>query len=167
MTGVQTCALPIWQIIEIGAVMVQDGRIIDEFSSFVKAIHVPPIIEELTGITLKDLENAPSLKSVLSEFKLLIKDAIFVAHNAGFDYNFISNSLERSDLGVLLNRQICTIDLAQKTIISPRYGLDFLSEYLNLTTQDRHRALGDARIATELFLKSLKLLPSRDRKSVV
>ncbi|WP_458699649.1 3'-5' exonuclease [Sulfurospirillum sp. 1307] len=147
------------QIIEIGAVMVQGGAIIDKFESFVKANEIPDNIVELTNITLRDLEKAPNIKDVLAKFRLFLQDAIFVAHNVNFDYNFISYSLESAGFGPLLNRKMCTIDLAKKTIQAQKYGLSSLIEEFNIDVKGRHRAYWDAYAAKIVFDKSLENLP--------
>jgi DNA polymerase-3 subunit epsilon len=147
------------QIIEIGAVMLCGDRQIGEFESFVYAPEVPESIERLTGICAKDLQDAPSLGSVLEQFRLFLKDAVFVAHNVGFDYYFISASFEAQGFGPMLNRKLCTIDLAQKTIEAKRYGLDYLRTLLGIDTGSHHRALSDAKSAAQIFCIALKNLP--------
>ncbi len=148
------------QIIEIGAILVQNGKELDRFESLVYADEIPTSISELTGIKLEDLEHAPSLRSVLEKFRLFIKDAVFVAHNVKFDHSFISDSFELHGFGPMLNRKLCTIDLAQKTIKAERYGLEYLKEALELEDGDLHRALWDAYYSKEIFLKALQNLPS-------
>ncbi len=147
------------QIIEIGAILVQNGKEIDRYESLVYADELPQNISDLTGIKLEDLEHAPSLRSVLEKFRLFIKDAVFVAHNVKFDYAFISDSLVQHGFGPMLNRKLCTIDLAQKTIKAKRYGLDYLKEFLELGDGELHRAIWDAYYSKEIFLKSLQNLP--------
>lgn len=144
------------QIIEIGAIMLQNGQEVDRFDSLVKADSVPENIQELTGIQEKELQNAPSLGTVLEKFRFFIKDTVFVAHNVNFDYLFISASLEKLGFGPLLNRKLCTIDLAKKTIKAERYGLEYLKETLELEEGDHHRAFWDAYNAGEVFKKSLE-----------
>lgn len=146
------------QIIEIGAVKLQNGEITDKFQTFVKADFIPENISELTGITLNDLKNAPNIAYVLEQFRLFLGSDIFVAHNVKFDYNFISASLERLGFGMLLNRQICTIELAKRTIPSVKYGLSSLKDLLGIKCV-HHRALSDAIAAAEIFNYSLKMLP--------
>lgn len=146
------------QIIEVGAVRVQNGEILDSFESFAFAPEVPEGITELTGITSLDLANAPSLASVMEKFKIYLNTAVFVAHNVNFDFNFISNTLLNLGYGELLNRKICTIDLARRTIPSLRYGLGALKELLGITST-HHRALSDAMAAADIFLHCLKLTP--------
>jgi len=146
------------QIIELGAVKYKNKKIIDKFESLVYAKDIPQYIQEVTNITPNMLENAPTIQNVLKKFKLFLKDDVFVAHNIKFDYNFISNSLEKYDLGRLENRKLCTIDLAKRTINARRYGLKYLKEYLNINIDNHHRAYSDALSTTYILRKSLKLL---------
>ena len=146
------------QIIEIGAIKIQNNKEIDFFESFIKIDNIPKEITELTGITNDMLTNAPSLSNVLNKFKMFIKNSIFVAHNVRFDYEFISKSLDKCNFGILLNRYLCTIELAKRTIKSQKYGLDSLKEILNIKTP-HHRALSDARAAGEILKYSISKLP--------
>ncbi|WP_369407648.1 3'-5' exonuclease [Sulfurospirillum tamanense] len=147
------------QVIEVGAVMLEGQVEVGRFESLVHTKEIPPAIETLTGISLEDVSDAPSLGSVLEAFRLFLGDAVFVAHNVGFDYYFLSTSFEQQGFGPMLNRKLCTIDLAQKTIESERYGLDFLKGMLGIKEEGRHRALADAKSAAEIFLTSLEQLP--------
>jgi DNA polymerase-3 subunit epsilon len=151
------------QMIEIGAVMFENGQVTGEFSSLIKTDILPESIELLTGITLAQLRNAPSLRSVLEAFRLFIKDAVFVAHNVNFDYYFISYALEQAGFGPLLNRRLDTIDLAKKCIEAPKYGLSALMEHLGVTFENHHRALFDAKATTIVFQKALENLPPEVR----
>ncbi|MDD3342965.1 MAG: 3'-5' exonuclease [Sulfurospirillaceae bacterium] len=147
------------QIIEIGAVMVKNGRVIGEFNSLAYTDILPDSIHQLTGITLAELEKAPPLKSVLADFRLFLQDAVFVAHNVNFDYYFISYAMEKAGFGPLLNRRLCTIDLARKTLNSPKYGLSALTEHLNIPFEHHHRALWDAKATALVFARSLENVP--------
>ncbi|MBF3317635.1 3'-5' exoribonuclease, partial [Leptospira borgpetersenii serovar Hardjo-bovis] len=104
------------------------------------------------------VKNAPSLAKVLNDFRLFLKDSIFVAHNVRFDYSFISKSLNECGFGILLNRRVCTIEFAQCCIESPRYKLDVLKEFLGIENT-HHRALDDALAAAEIFKYCLGKLP--------
>lgn len=147
------------QIIEIGALKVKNSQIIDRFESFVNCVFVPDYISKITGISLDDTIYAPDLQKVMQDFRLFLGDAVFVAHNVNFDYNFISQSLKNCGLGELLNRKLCTINLAKKTIQSEKYALSYLNEHLNIKHAPLHRAYNDALIATKVFIESLKRLP--------
>ncbi len=146
------------QVIELAAIRLKNGIIIEEYQSLVYCKEIPQKVQEITGITPKMLENAPNLRTVLEEFKLFLEDDIFVAHSVDFDYNFISNSFKKYHLGQLLNRKLCTIDLAMRTINSHKYGLKFLKENLNIEIENHHRAYEDTLSTVEVLKKSLTVL---------
>ena len=155
-----------YQIIELGAVKYKNGQIVGKFESLVYAKEIPQYVQEVTKINLKMLENAPRLEKVLQEFKLFLEDDVFVAHDIKFDYTFISDSFEKFHLGKLLNRKICSIDLAKRTIESEKYGLSFLKELLNIEVDNHHRAYYDALTTTIVFEKSLSNIDSSKIKTV-
>jgi len=147
------------QIIEIGAIKYKNGKIVDRFESFVYSNFVPDYIQRITNISQTDLIGAPKLKDILYEFKKFIGNSIFVAHNVRFDYNFISESLQKFGFEEMLNRRLCTISLAKKTIESEKYGLSYLKEHLCIDTGDHHRAYADALSALRIFEISLQNIP--------
>lgn len=149
------------QIIEIGAVKLLNGRIIDTYESLVYCTDISPQIQEITGISVEQTLKAPALGKVMREFRLFLGDAVFVGHDAKFDYNFISAMLERVGLQRLLNRSLCTIDLAERTIESERYGLAYLNDQLELYKEaTHHRALSDAMTTAKLLKRTLSLIPN-------
>jgi DNA polymerase-3 subunit epsilon len=148
------------QIIEIAALKVQNGAIIDKFETFVYCESINPAITEITGIKAEDTSCAPQLKETMYKFREFLAESVFVAHDVRFDYRFISGSMEKVGLPPLANRALCSIDLAERTIVSYRYGLRYLNEYLNLYPEaTHHRAMSDVIATTRLFLKSLENLP--------
>ncbi len=147
------------QIIEIGAVKIKNLEIIDRFESYVNCSAVPEYISKITGIHTSDTVNAPELSRVLERYKLFLGDSVFVAHNVNFDYNFISTAMRQCNLGELMNRKLCTINLARRTIESERYALSHLNTHLNINHEPLHRAYSDALVATKVLLESLKNLP--------
>ena len=154
------------QIIEIGAVKVKNGEIIGSYESLVKCKEINPHITEITGIKAEDTKNAPSLKEVMYKFKQFIGDAIFVAHDVKFDYKFISLSIQKIGLAPLLNRSLCSLFLAERTIVSYRYALSYLNKSLHLHPDaTHHRAMSDVLTTYELFKLSLKNL-DKDIKTV-
>lgn len=155
-----------YQIIELGAVKYKNGEIIGKFESLVHAREIPIYVQEVTKINLKMLEDAPRLEKVLKEFKLFLEDDVFIAHDIKFDYTFISDSFEKFHLGKLLNRKICSIDLAKRTIRSEKYGLSFLKEVLNIQVDNHHRAYFDALTTAIVFEKSLLNIDSSKIKTV-
>jgi len=147
------------QVIEVGAVMVQNGKIIDRFESFVACTFIPEYISKVTGIVPEDLVDAPSRLDVLTKLREFLGDAIFVAHNANFDYGFLNHSFDRFGLGTIGNQKLCSIDLARRTIESERYGLAYLGETLELGEHTQHRAFSDALVTSKLLDLSFKNLP--------
>ena len=96
----------------------------------------------------------------MHKFRLFLGDAVFVGHDAKFDYNFVSAMMEKVGLEPLMNRSVCTIDLAERTIESERYGLAYLNEQLELYREaTHHRALSDAMTTTKLLKRTLPLIP--------
>ncbi len=147
------------QIIELAAIKVKNGQIIDKFESLVHTQEINPHITKITGISANDTTNAPELKDVLMHFKLFLGDAIFVAHDVKFDYSFVSKSLQKIGLEPLLNRSLCSLALAERTIVSYRYALSYLDETLHLNPKARHhRAMSDVITTYGLFLLSLNNL---------
>ncbi|MDR0579018.1 MAG: 3'-5' exonuclease [Campylobacteraceae bacterium] len=147
------------RVIEIGAVILKGGKILDEFNSFAFTDFLPETIVNLTGITVDMLKNAPSEAEVLEKFRLFLGTDVFVAHNVDFDYTFLSDASKRHHFAPFLNRKLCTIKFARKTIKSVKYGLGTLCEVLDINEGTLHRALSDAKSAARVFQESCKNLP--------
>lgn len=144
------------QIIEIAALKIKNGLIIDRFESLVQCNEINEHITKITGISVEDTKDAPSLKIVLHKFKNFIRDAIFVAHDVKFDYKYISGSFAKVGLEPLLNRSLCSLALAERSVVSFRYGLSYLSDYFGLNPHaTHHRAMSDVLTTYELFKLSL------------
>jgi DNA polymerase-3 subunit epsilon len=147
------------QVIEIGAVMVEEGEVIDRLETFVECAYLPEHITKITGIEPEDLMGAPSRKEALTRLREFMEDAVFVAHNANFDHSFLNASFDRFGLGTIGNPKLCTIDLAKRTFKSERYGLAYLNEFLNIDNHTHHRAYSDALSATKVMFKSFETIP--------
>jgi DNA polymerase-3 subunit epsilon len=147
------------QVIEIGAVKIQNGEIIDRFETYVACAYLPDQIIKLTGIEPEDLAGAPSRREALTQLRDFLDDTIFVAHNVQFDHSFLSASFARFGLGSIGNPRMCTIELAKRTFESERYGLAYLNETLDLGASVIHRAFCDAQAASRVMLKSFETLP--------
>ena len=147
------------QVIEIGAVKIRNNEVIEQFESLVHCTQINQHISDITGIRVEDTINAPSLKNVMQEFKLFLADSIFVAHDVKFDFKFVSSMMQRVELSPILNRHLCSINLAERSIESYRYGLSYLNELLSLHNEaTHHRALSDAVTTAQLFIKCLSLI---------
>ena len=150
-------------IIEIGAIKYRNGEILERFESYIFAPFIPPKITEITNITSEMIADAPSLSVVLRDFKVFLEEAIFMAHNIKFDFNFINEKLFRCGIPLMKNARVCTLELARKTICAEKYGLGFLNEFLEINSAVRHRALADCEIAIKVFETSLLNLPPQVR----
>lgn len=154
------------QIIEIGAVKYRRGKIIDTFESLVQCNNINEFIEEITGISVEMTKNAPKLCDVMQEFRLFLGTSVFVAHDIRFDYKYVSKMMSRCLLEPLLNRKLCTIELAERIISSYKYGLGFLNDTLHLNSNaQHHRALSDAITTTYLLDYLIKKAPKHLKKA--
>lgn len=135
------------------AIFVHDGtKVVDEFTSLINPeIRIPPFITSLTGITNEMVADAPYFYEVAKKIVELTEDAIFVAHNAAFDYSFVQ--AEFKSLGYEFKREtLCTVKLSRKLIPGHKsYSLGNLCTDLNIAINGRHRAAGDAFATTKLF----------------
>ena len=138
-------------ITEVGLVIVEDGAALREWSTLVRPpVPVPPEIVRLTGISNDMLRDAPAFSAIAAELAGLLDGALIVAHNARFDYAFLKQSFAREGIAFFAP-VLCTARLARE--LAPgqdSYGLDALMARYGLNQDDRHRALGDARLAYAL-----------------
>jgi len=145
-------------VIDIGIVLVEDGRITRSFQSLVRPpVPIPPSITRLTGLKDEDLTGAPVFSEISDEVESFFKDAVFTAHNAPFDYGFLS--MEYIRLGRRFTHPVlCTKDLTHRALPElPKLGLDALMEHFKITADERHRALPDAEITAKVLLELLKI----------
>jgi len=145
------------QIIEIAALKIKNGEIIGKFESLVKCNEINEHITLITGIKAEDTSNAPTLKDVLYDFKQFLGDSIFIAHDVKFDYKFISLSFQKVGIPPLLNRSICSLALAERTLVSYRYALSYLNDTFDLNPHaTHHRAMSDVMTSYGLFKLALE-----------
>lgn len=135
------------------AIIISDGNsILDTYTTLINPLQpIPLFIEKLTGINDEMVSNAPTFSQIANDIYALLQDKIFVAHNVNFDYSFIAHQLNQQ--GLKFNaRKLCTVRLSRKAFENlPSYSLGNLCRSLNITVNNRHRALGDASATTELF----------------
>jgi DNA polymerase-3 subunit epsilon len=143
------------RITEIGIVLVDDGRPVDEWSSLVDpGVPIPPEIQALTGITNDMVRGAPRFEDLLPDVAARLDRRVFVAHNARFDYGFVKAAFRRAGARFTAD-VLCTVRLSRR--LFPQYAshrLDALIDRHRLPAADRHRALGDARVIHQ-FLQTL------------
>lgn len=146
------------QIIELAAIKVKDGEIIDKFERFSNPHEkLSETIINLTHITDDMLVDAPEIEEVLTEFKEWVGDAIFVAHNASFDMGFIDTGYERLGFGPSTNGVIDTLELS-RTINTEygKHGLNFLAKKYGVELTQHHRAIYDTEATAYIFIKMVQ-----------
>ena len=143
------------RVIEIGMVMVDNLKVVGTYESLVNPnCPVQPEILSMTGIRPQELETAPEFGLIAAQIKQKLDGAVFVAHNARFDFGFIKSEFARLDERVWWP-QLCTVRLSRQLFPSQRcHGLDALIERFGIDCRRRHRALGDA-LATWEFYRRL------------
>ena len=147
-------------IIEIGALRLQGGRIVDQFHALVHpGRRLPPFITQLTGITAEMLAGQPGIGAVLPRFVDFAAGAVLVAHNAFFDLAFLDAARVQLSGEVFEQPHLCTLRLTRRLLPQQRHrSLDALAGRFGIPLVDRHRALGDARITAEIFFHLRELL---------
>lgn len=143
------------RVTEVAVVHVDDGKVSETWESLVNPERpIPPRIQRLTGITDEMVAGAPSFEEVAGEVARRLDRRVFVAHNAGFDWRFVSGELERSRRTVPAMQRLCTVRMGR--VLVPGLGshaLDPLVGHFGITVAGRHRAGGDARATAELLLR--------------
>jgi DNA polymerase-3 subunit epsilon len=149
------------EIIEIAALRVEGGVIIDKFHTLVKPSlgFIPPNITKLTGITNALIIDKPTIEEVFPHFLEFSKNSIIVAHNAAFDLSFL-NVVSYQITGKLMqNPVLCTQTLAKRLFPDiPSKSLANLAYHFNIPYHKKHRALSDAQVTFELFKKMIDYL---------
>lgn len=134
-------------VIEIAAIRIEDGKIVDEYSTLLNpGISVPSFISRLTGITTSDLEGQPSFDDIAERLLELFDGAIFVAHNVRFDYSFIKQEFARVGIG-FTPKMLCTVRLSRA--LHPGVKGHKLSDLISrhqFHYLARHRAYDDAHV---------------------
>ncbi|HEY2664202.1 MAG TPA: exonuclease domain-containing protein [Candidatus Binataceae bacterium] len=140
-------------IIEIGAYRMRGRGVGESFQSLVRPRSpIPRFIARLTSISNEMVAAAPTSEEVMPAFRDFLGDAVLVAHNAQFDHSFLDFEFRRLFGIGICNPVLCTLRLARRMLPSlGRKRLDALAEHFGLSTQGRHRGLGDARMAAELL----------------
>ncbi len=150
-------------IIEIGAVRLACGHVVEHFEQLVNPGRpLPSFITRLTGITDAMLADQPSIETTVQRFLDFARDAVLIAHNARFDLSFLNAALYTACGRTIDQPHLCTLRLARRLLPQVRRrSLDSLAGHLGIPLVDRHRALGDANITAEVFFHLLEQLAQR------
>lgn len=145
-------------IIELAAVKIKDGNVIDKFESFSNPHHpLSATTIELTGITDDMVKDAPEIEDVIKRFHDWIGDSILVAHNASFDMGFLYVGYKKCGLQDTVHPVIDTLELAR--FLHPEmknHRLNSLAKKFNIDLTQHHRAIYDCEATGYLLLILLK-----------
>ena len=146
-------------IIEIGAVKMKNGEIIDKFDTFVDPERfISYEITQLTGITNEMVAGQPTIDAALLKFKEFIGDCVLVAHNASFDMGFIRSAAAK--LGIKIhNRSLDTLVLSRALVTeTKKHTLDVIATYFKIDQTSHHRADDDAYVCGQIFERLLGIM---------
>ncbi|MFT8362636.1 MAG: PolC-type DNA polymerase III [Sporolactobacillus sp.] len=145
-------------IIELAAVKMKNGEVIEQFDQFANPHHpLPQKITELTSITDEMLKDAPDALEVVKAFRAFIGDAILVAHNATFDIGFLNTAYKKLGFGAAENPWMDTLELGR--LLYPEFKnhkLDTLCKAFNIELTHHHRAIYDTEATGYLAWKMIK-----------
>ena len=147
------------RITEIAVVVVHGGRrevVVDSLVNPGRPI--PPAICAITNITNAMVRDAPTFAEVVDQVVAALAGRVFVAHNARFDWGFVSAEVRRARDLALDGPQLCTVRLARRLVKGVRScGLDNLTQHFGFDNPARHRAAGDALVTADLLARLLWL----------
>lgn len=145
-------------IIELAAVKIRNGEIIDRFESFANPHHrLSATTINLTGITDDMVRNAPEVSEVLQKFHDWTEDSVLVAHNASFDMGFLNVGYKKIGLGKAPNPVIDTLELGRFLYPDMKnHRLNTLAKKFDIELTQHHRAIYDAEATGYLLLRMLK-----------
>jgi DNA polymerase III subunit epsilon len=146
------------EIIEIALITWENGKILDVFETLINPLrNVSSFIQDFTGVSSRELENAPKFYDVAEAIRMRLEGSIFVSHNTDFDLNLLRRKY--TELGRPLQmKSFCTLKVAHHEIPGLKsYTLDALCSFFRIKIKNRHRAIGDAEATLELFKELLNL----------
>ncbi|WP_070121111.1 ATP-dependent DNA helicase DinG [Bacillus marinisedimentorum] len=147
-------------IIEIGAVIVEDGIVTGRFETLINPLKpIPPFISSLTGITDAMVAEAPLFLEIAAELHEMLGGSFFVAHNVPFDLGFLQQEFEENGYLPFSGPRIDTVELARLLYPSlGSYKLNELADVFGLNHTAHHRAASDAEATAALLVKMLAKL---------
>ena len=147
------------RITEIAIVIVRDGRVHDVYETLVNPERdIPPFITRLTNISWEMVRDKAPFRDVCPQVTRALDGHVFVAHNAAFDWKFVSAEVARASGRVLTGRRLCTVRLARRILPQLRSrSLDWVARHYDVAIADgmRHRAAGDAVATAHCLIRLL------------
>lgn len=154
------------RVIELATVSVRHGRIVDRFETLIDpGVPVPGWITRLTGISTRMLRGAPTPAEAYADWcAYLGGEGHFVAHNAPFDWGFLTAEFARLERPWPFTSRHCTVQMARRCLPQlPSRSLESLIAHYDIRVDDRHRALADAEATAIVFERLLEQLRAPTR----
>jgi DNA polymerase-3 subunit epsilon len=160
VVDVETTGTSPWsgdRITEIACIVVRDGVVAERFETLVNPERsIPPMITNLTQINWEMVKDAPRFRDICGDVVRALSGHVFVAHNADFDWRFVSSEVQRASGQRLSGRRLCTVRLARRVLPQLRSRrLDSVANYYGVEILARHRAAGDAVATAHVLLRLL------------
>lgn len=152
------------RITEISVVRVVEGRIADVYTRLVNPERsIPAFITSLTQISWEMVKDEPPFRHIAEEVAERLTGHVFAAHNAVFDWGFVSEELSRCAGRRLSGPRLCTVRLAR--VLLPqlsRRSLDHVTNHFGIEVSSRHRAEGDAVATAQCLIRMLRVAEERE-----
>ncbi len=145
------------RVMEVAVVLVHGSRREVIFDSLVNPrMFIPPRIAGLTGISAQMVAKAPDFDQVADQVLSALAGRVFVAHNARFDWGFLTSEMRRARGLALTGSMLCTVRLTRMLLpeLESR-GLDHVANYFGIENPARHRAGGDALVTAQVLERLL------------
>jgi DNA polymerase III epsilon subunit-like protein len=151
------------RIIEVAVAILEDGTVHLAYEALLDPESPIPLwVTRLTGLTARDVTGRPRFPDVAADLRRTLEDAVFVAHNARFDWRHLAAEWAAAGVSGPGGTPFCTVKLTRRLVPELRHrGLDQVSAFFRVENPARHRAFGDA-LTTAYVLRSLLGL-ARDR----
>lgn len=148
---------PSHRVTEFASVIVRDGRITEVFETLVNPERpIPPFVTKLTKISTQMVRDAPTFSAIVPRVLDALEGNIFAAHNATYDWHFVSHEVARASGARLVGPRLCTVRLAKSLLPQlPRRSLDHIANYYGVGISARHRAGGDAVATASCLIRML------------
>jgi DNA polymerase-3 subunit epsilon len=147
------------RITEIAIVQVSGGQVGEVYSQLVNPERpIPPYITSLTHISWEMVRDQPTFREITTQVLDRLRGAIFVAHNAPFDWRFVSEEVRRGSGQELSGPRLCTVRFARAALPQlSRRSLDHVTRHFGIDIEARHRAAGDALATAHALCRMLNI----------
>ncbi|WP_373058429.1 PolC-type DNA polymerase III [Gemmatimonas sp.] len=155
------------RITEIAIAQVSGGEVVDVYAQLVNPQRpIPPYITQLTRISWEMVRDQPTFREIAPTVVDRLAGHVFTAHNASFDWRFVSEELDRGVGHLLAGPKLCTVRLARVLLPDlPRKSLDHVTRYFGIEIEARHRAEGDAVATAQALVRMLRIAENEGVRS--